>query len=232
LLSSVKVSCEGSLGLPWFPAASTPGFCSLCLSKQVAQGKVEPIGHLFCDIEPEADFAQLDQADIRAMDPRKRGEFLLGKATPFATATDNSTKHFADGIGHEVYFFVLQTECLQTSVCKNGMVNGVAEAHAAVGCRGAPMTFGERQAELRKKTGMTQEQLAVGSGISIWTLRGYEQNHRDPNWKAALKVAKALGVTLEAFADCISQHDDDDHQNARQPNLRRPSRRQGRKAAK
>jgi DNA-binding XRE family transcriptional regulator len=45
------------------------------------------------------------------------------------------------------------------------------------------------------------QQLADGSGISIWTVRGYEQNHREPNWKAALKVARALGVTLEAFAD-------------------------------
>jgi hypothetical protein len=63
-------------------------------------------------------------------------------------------------------------------------------------------------------------------------LRGYEQNRREPNWKAALKVAKALGVTLEAFADCISLHDDNDHQNARQPKSAPPSRRQAKKAAK
>jgi transcriptional regulator with XRE-family HTH domain len=79
---------------------------------------------------------------------------------------------------------------------------------------------------------MTQEQLADGSGISIWTLRGYEQNRREPNWKAALKVAKARGVTLEAFADCISLHDDDAHHHARQPKSARPSRRQAKKAAK
>jgi hypothetical protein len=63
-------------------------------------------------------------------------------------------------------------------------------------------------------------------------LRGYEQNRREPNWKAALKVAKALGVTLEAFADCISLHDDDDHPKARQPTSPRPGRRQAKKAAK
>src|SRR4029077_16520217 len=80
--------------------------------------------------------------------------------------------------------------------------------------------------------GCQSQQLADGSGISIWTLRGYEKTRREPNWKAALKVAKALGVTLEAFADCISLHDDDAHPNARQPKFSRPSRRQAKKAGK
>jgi DNA-binding XRE family transcriptional regulator len=88
------------------------------------------------------------------------------------------------------------------------------------------MTFGERQAEIRKKVAMTQEQLAQTSGISIWTLRGYEQNRREPNWKAALKVAKALGVTLEAFADCTSLGDEDVAENPKPGKLTR--RRRGR----
>jgi transcriptional regulator with XRE-family HTH domain len=62
---------------------------------------------------------------------------------------------------------------------------------------------------------MTQEQLAEACGISIWTLRGYEQSRREPGWKGAIKVARALGVAVEAFADCTSLHDDADQASAR-----------------
>jgi len=64
------------------------------------------------------------------------------------------------------------------------------------------MTFAERLRELREKVGMTQEQLADQSGVNLWTIRGYEQGRREPNWKALLALAAALRVRAEAFADC------------------------------
>lgn len=64
------------------------------------------------------------------------------------------------------------------------------------------MTFAERLRGLRDKTGLTQEQLAKASGIPIWTVRNYEQGRREPNWMGAIQLARALGTTCEAFAEC------------------------------
>jgi hypothetical protein len=69
---------------------------------------------------------------------------------------------------------------------------------------------------------MTQER------ISIWTLRGYEQNRREPGWKGAIKVARALGVAVEAFADCTSLHGEADLGGARPPARGRRRRGMGR----
>jgi transcriptional regulator with XRE-family HTH domain len=64
------------------------------------------------------------------------------------------------------------------------------------------MRYGERLRQLREQTGLTQEQLAERSGVNLWTLRGYEQCRREPSWKGAIALAAALGVAVEAFADC------------------------------
>jgi len=55
---------------------------------------------------------------------------------------------------------------------------------------------------LRTLAGLTQEQLADRSGVPVGTLRGYEQGRREPLWDAFLRLARALGVACEAFADC------------------------------
>lgn len=66
------------------------------------------------------------------------------------------------------------------------------------------MTFGERLHQLREQAGLTQEQLAERSGVNLWTIRGYEQGRREPNWKGAISLASALGTSVEAaFADCV-----------------------------
>jgi transcriptional regulator with XRE-family HTH domain len=65
------------------------------------------------------------------------------------------------------------------------------------------VTFGEKLRQLRDGCGMTQEQLAEKSGINLWTIRGYEQGRREPDWKNALHLAGALGVAVEAFAGCV-----------------------------
>jgi transcriptional regulator with XRE-family HTH domain len=64
------------------------------------------------------------------------------------------------------------------------------------------MTFAEKLQELRGKAGLSQAQLAKASGIPVWTVRGYEQGRREPLWNVLFKLAKALGVTCEAFAGC------------------------------
>ena len=68
-------------------------------------------------------------------------------------------------------------------------------------------TFGERLRRLREAAGLTQERLTEASGVNLWTLRGYEQGRREPGWKVAIHLARALNVTVEAFADCVSQED-------------------------
>jgi transcriptional regulator with XRE-family HTH domain len=67
---------------------------------------------------------------------------------------------------------------------------------------GVGMTFAEKLRQLRYAAELTQEQLAERSGINLWTIRGYEQGRREPNWKGVLCLAKALHVTAEVFADC------------------------------
>jgi transcriptional regulator with XRE-family HTH domain len=63
-------------------------------------------------------------------------------------------------------------------------------------------TFGERLRELRQQSGMTQETLASASGISISSVRNYEQDVREPYWEGVFKLAKALGVSSEEFKGC------------------------------
>src|SRR5947208_3319180 len=64
-------------------------------------------------------------------------------------------------------------------------------------------TFGERLRELRQKAGLTQEALASASGISISSVRNYEQDVREPYWDVVFKLADALGTTCDVFKECV-----------------------------
>lgn len=64
------------------------------------------------------------------------------------------------------------------------------------------MTFADKLRQLRDAAGLTQEQMAARSGINLWTIRGYEQGRREPNWKGVLSLAKALNVAAEVFSEC------------------------------
>ena len=96
-------------------------------------------------------------------------------------------------------------------------------------CRemGALMTFGEKLRQLRERADMTQEQLAAASGVNLWTIRGYEQGRREPNWKGLIVLARALGVPAEEFADCNGNEIE-----AEPETPKRPRRRAGTEAAK
>jgi len=85
-------------------------------------------------------------------------------------------------------------------------------------------TFGEKLQQLREKKGLTQYQASELSGIPLWSLRNYEQNRRDPSWKVALRLANALGVKVEDFADCLAAEEVEtgavaapSHRKARKP---------------
>jgi transcriptional regulator with XRE-family HTH domain len=67
----------------------------------------------------------------------------------------------------------------------------------------AYMTFAKKLQELRERAELSQSGLAQASGIPVWTVRGYEQGRREPSWDVLFKLAAALGVTCDAFADCV-----------------------------
>jgi transcriptional regulator with XRE-family HTH domain len=69
-------------------------------------------------------------------------------------------------------------------------------------------TFAERLRELRQAADLTQEGLAEASGVPLPSVRGYEQGQREPYWHAYNKLLKALGVSADAFADCVSKDGD------------------------
>ena len=58
---------------------------------------------------------------------------------------------------------------------------------------------GEDIAALRGFIGLTQADFATAIGISIHTLRNWEQGRRKPTWETVLALAEALGVDCTAF---------------------------------
>ncbi len=64
-------------------------------------------------------------------------------------------------------------------------------------------TLGERLQRLRVSAGMTQNDLAVAAGVPVKSLRNWEIDHREPGFRAAARLAQALGVTVELLADTV-----------------------------
>jgi transcriptional regulator with XRE-family HTH domain len=62
-------------------------------------------------------------------------------------------------------------------------------------------TLGERLQRLRAGLGLTQQQVADAAGVPLTTLRGWEVDRREPGFRAACRLAGALGVTVETLAD-------------------------------
>jgi transcriptional regulator with XRE-family HTH domain len=61
--------------------------------------------------------------------------------------------------------------------------------------------FNERLKQLREAAGLTQEQLAKASGLSVSAVSKLEQRGIDPSWSTVLRLAQPLGVTVIAFAE-------------------------------
>jgi transcriptional regulator with XRE-family HTH domain len=66
-------------------------------------------------------------------------------------------------------------------------------------------TFGEKLKQLRDQAGVTQAVLAEGSGVPIGTIRDYEQTKRDPLLPTVVRLARALDVSLDEFAECVGK---------------------------
>ncbi len=58
-------------------------------------------------------------------------------------------------------------------------------------------TLGQRLARLRSAGNMTQDELAHRAGVAVASMRNWEQDHRRPRADAALRLARALSVTME-----------------------------------
>lgn len=65
------------------------------------------------------------------------------------------------------------------------------------------MEFGQKLRDLRRAAGYTQQQLAEKAGIATGTVRNYEQGIREPSWPGVVKLAKAIGISTDEFADCV-----------------------------
>jgi putative transcriptional regulator len=66
-------------------------------------------------------------------------------------------------------------------------------------------TFAEKLKQLRESAGLTQAGLAQKTGLSLGVVRDYEQGRKEPAMRSAFKLAEALGVSCEAFKDCIAE---------------------------
>lgn len=64
------------------------------------------------------------------------------------------------------------------------------------------MTFAQKLRQLRDAKGLSEAKLSKGSGVALGALHSYGLGTRKPSLAAAVKIARALGVTCEAFADC------------------------------
>lgn len=51
--------------------------------------------------------------------------------------------------------------------------------------------------EIRESRGLTRTELGALIGMSAEAIRNYEMGYRRPNPSVALRVAKALGITVE-----------------------------------
>jgi transcriptional regulator with XRE-family HTH domain len=66
------------------------------------------------------------------------------------------------------------------------------------------MAFGEKLKEAREKAGLSQTALAEKSGLHRFTVAKYEQGLRQPTFEAVDALARALGVSCEAFRESIA----------------------------
>jgi DNA-binding XRE family transcriptional regulator len=63
------------------------------------------------------------------------------------------------------------------------------------------MPLAKRLKQLRARADLSREMLARTAGISASGLAKIEYGITDPAWGTVLRLARALGVSVEAFAD-------------------------------
>lgn len=68
-------------------------------------------------------------------------------------------------------------------------------------------TFGEKLRQLRTNRGLSQEALARKAGMGVGAVRDYEQGKKEPSFRYALMLAKALGVDCRELEFDVSMSD-------------------------
>jgi transcriptional regulator with XRE-family HTH domain len=64
------------------------------------------------------------------------------------------------------------------------------------------MTFAEKLRELREAKGLSEPKLADASGLAFGTLHDYGLGRRVPSFPNVVRIAAALGESVEVFAAC------------------------------
>lgn len=75
------------------------------------------------------------------------------------------------------------------------------------------MTFADKLRELLDAEGWTADQLSKKANITLYSVRSYLSKgkaHRLPTLGNAVKLARALGVSLDVFADCVDWDKEDE----------------------
>ncbi len=63
------------------------------------------------------------------------------------------------------------------------------------------MNCGEKIADLRKKRGMTQDELGKAMNVSYQAVSKWERDESQPDFETMTKIANLFGVPLGYFAD-------------------------------
>jgi transcriptional regulator with XRE-family HTH domain len=84
--------------------------------------------------------------------------------------------------------------------------------------------FSEKLRELKDKAGLSEAKLAELSGVTRATIHDYGLGRRKPSFAAVVKLARALNVTCEAFAECDDIAPSTKNSSAAPKKARRPRR--------
>ena len=60
--------------------------------------------------------------------------------------------------------------------------------------------MGQRLKELRDRKGLTQEGVARAAGVTLGAVRKWERGTRTPSFEMAIRLAGALGCSLDELA--------------------------------
>lgn len=86
------------------------------------------------------------------------------------------------------------------------------------------MKFSEKLRQVRDRAGLSEATLAEKSGITFASVHQYGLGRRSPSFSAVVKLARALGVTCQEFADC---EDIADEVAKEKPAVRKPAGKKG-----
>lgn len=79
------------------------------------------------------------------------------------------------------------------------------------------MTFAEKLKAIRIEKGLSERGLADAAGVPYGALHTYAIGTRKPSFAYVVKIARALGVTCEAFSDCTDIAADEEPAPAKKP---------------